>query len=204
MRRSFGTALQGISQVDAQTGLFWYLYHNGVPNHHGLARHLQHGGLSVTISTLTGLEIGRLDRRRQLGASTLKNYLFTKQQRLTTNEQFKAVLSRKCCVSNELFRLHVAANECGHPRLGVSVDRTCGCSVVRNRLKRLAREVFRCQQHHIGANIDYLLIFSAKMSKNSKSAKQHMLAGLTLQQLTESFLKSATLATKKLTASEEP
>ena len=190
--------------MDAQTGLFWYLYCNGVPNRYGLARYLRHGGLSVTISTLKGLEIGRLDSGRRLRASTLKNYLFTKHQRLTTNEQFKAVLSRKCFLSNDLFRLHVAANECGHPRLGVSVGKTCGSSVVRNRLKRLAREVFRRQQHHIGANIDYLLIFSAKMSKNSKSAKQHVLAGLTLEQLTESFLKSAALVTKRLAASDQP
>jgi ribonuclease P protein component len=133
----------------------------------------------------------------------LKRYLFTKQHRLTTNEQFKAVLSRKCCVSNDLFRLHIAPNECGHPRLGVSVDRSCGPSVARNRLKRLAREVFRSRQHHIGANIDYLLIFSPKMSKKPKSVKYPALAGLTFEQLTESFSALAARAVKKLAALDQ-
>jgi len=101
-------------------------------------------------------------------------------------------------VSNDLLRLHVARNECGHPRLGVSVDRTCGSSVLRNRLKRLAREVFRSQQHHIRANLDYLLIFSLKMSKKAKSVKHTAVAGLTFDQLTESFLALAARAAKKL------
>lgn len=133
----------------------------------------------------------------------MKQYLFTKQHRLTTNEQFKAVLSRKCCVSNDLFRLHVAPNECGHPRLGVSVDRTCGSSVARNRLKRLAREVFRREQHNIAVNLDYLLIFSLKMSKKSRSVKHPALAGLTFEQLTESFSALAALAAKKLAALDQ-
>ncbi|HIJ67071.1 MAG TPA: ribonuclease P protein component [Planctomycetes bacterium] len=130
----------------------------------------------------------------------MKRYSFTKQHRLTTNEQFKAVLSRKCFVSNDLFRLYIAPNECGHPRLGVSVNRNCGSSVVRNRLKRLAREVFRLRRDCIEANIDYLLIFSAKMSKNSRSGKNRALAGLTMQQLTDLFLTSVKLATRKLAA----
>ncbi len=133
----------------------------------------------------------------------MKRYLFTKQHRLTTNEQFRAVLVRKCCVGNDLFRLYIAENKCGHPRLGVSVARTCGPSVVRNRLKRLAREVFRSQQHHIGANIDYLLIFSGKMSKKPKSVKHPALAGLTFEQLTESFSALAARAAKKLAALDQ-
>ena len=133
----------------------------------------------------------------------MKHYPFTKQHRLTTNEQFKAVLLRKYCVSNELFRLHIAPNECGHPRLGVSVNRSCGSSVARNRLKRLAREVFRRQQHNIPANLDYLLIFSWKMSKKSKSVIYPAPAGLTFQQLAESFLTSVTQAARKLAALDQ-
>jgi len=83
------------------------------------------------------------------------------------------------------------------------VDRTCGSSVVRNRLKRLAREVFRSRQHHVGANIDYLLIFSAKMSKKPKSVKYPAPAGLTFERLTEAFSVLAARAVKKLAALEQ-
>jgi ribonuclease P protein component len=180
---------------------FWILHRYGAANHQGLGRYLQFWSLLVTISTLTGLEIGHCPNDQRLGTSTLKHYFFTKQHRLKTNEQFKAVLSRKCCVSNDLFRLYIAPNKCDHPRLGVSVGKSCGPSTVRNRLKRLAREVFRSRQHHIGANIDYLLIFSGKMSKNSKSAKNPVLTEITFQQFTNLFLASAQQAAKKLAAS---
>jgi ribonuclease P protein component len=144
------------------------------------------------------LDFGRFDSCGQLGGSNLKRYLFTKDQRLKTNEQIRAVLAHKCCVGNDLFRLYVAPNECGYPRLGVSVGRSCGPSVARNRLKRLAREVFRCQQHNIAADFDYLLIFSLKMSKKSKSDNRPATTGLTFEQLNEAFLVSAARAAKKL------
>jgi ribonuclease P protein component len=42
-----------------------------------------------------------------------------------------------------LLTLHLRANELGHPRLGVTASRKVGGAVVRNRLKRWARETYR-------------------------------------------------------------
>ncbi len=117
----------------------------------------------------------------------MKRYLFSKNQRLRTRGQFKEVLSRKCCVSNKLVRLYVAKNSCGYPRFGVSVSKSWGNAVVRNRIKRLAREVFRLEQHNVSADYDYLLIFSRKMSKNNKSVGQTDKAGLTFENLRAAF-----------------
>ena len=128
----------------------------------------------------------------------MKRYLFRRRQRLVTNEQFRAVLSRKCSVRNDLFRLHMAENTCGRPRLGVSVDRSCGSSVKRNRLKRLAREVFRRQQHDIATDFDYLLIFSRKMSKKSKLGKRPAANRVTFEKLNKAFLESAARAARQL------
>ncbi len=64
--------------------------------------------------------------------------------------------------------LYLAKNELDYARLGVSVGKACGNAVVRNRLKRLFREVFRKNQTQIPAGFDYLIIVSASRKNNAK------------------------------------
>ncbi len=54
------------------------------------------------------------------------------------------------------------ANPSKHPhfRLAVAASKTCGPAVLRNRLKRLAREALRLHQSDLKPGIDYLLIFT--------------------------------------------
>lgn len=56
--------------------------------------------------------------------------------------------------------LYMAENGCSYPRLGVSISKSYGRAVARNRLKRLLREVFRQNQHRIPAGFDYLIMIS--------------------------------------------
>lgn len=121
----------------------------------------------------------------------MRRYFFRKSQRLKTNKQYRAVLANKCGVRGHLFRLYIRENSCGWPRLGVSVNRSWGGSVARNRLKRLTREVFRREQHNIGTNFDYLLIFLHKMSKKSKSVKRPVAGRVTFEEIRKSFLELA-------------
>lgn len=94
--------------------------------------------------------------------------LFGKSQRVVRERDFKAILARKCFVCNWILRLYAAPNEQESPRFGVSIGRKCGNAVYRNRLKRLARQAFRLNQHDLPAGRDYLLIFTAKKPINKE------------------------------------
>ncbi len=73
---------------------------------------------------------------------------------------------------NDLLVLYIAENSLSHPRLGVSVGKSCGAAVIRNRLKRLLREVFRQSQDKIPTGFDYVLMFSQKAAKKIKSGNK--------------------------------
>lgn len=130
----------------------------------------------------------------------LKRLFFRKDQRLRTNEQFKSVLDRNCCVRNSDLLLFTAENDCQYPRLGVSVSKSCGNAVVRNRVKRLIREAFRRNQHEIDQRYDYLVIAAkprGKKLKNDPYKKKTPLFTTKIDEVNEMFLKLAVSGAEK-------
>lgn len=119
----------------------------------------------------------------------MKRFSLPKSKRLVNNRQFKAVLARNLRVSNGLLTLYMGENDCGYPRLGVSVGKSCGNAVVRNRLKRLLREAFRQSQGQIPAGFDYLLMISPQwLEKLDKSGPKEAARQLTFEQVKASLL----------------
>jgi len=109
----------------------------------------------------------------------LKKYTLSKKKRLVGNNQFKAILADGWSARDGLLVLYMKSNDCGYPRLGVSIGKVHGNAVVRNRLKRLLREVFRLNQDRIPADFDYLLLISHKKQKDNQP---------TFEKLKQSFL----------------
>ncbi len=130
----------------------------------------------------------------------LKRFSFPKKKRLVSNDQFRAVLARKLCVSNGLLTVYMAENDCGYPRLGVSVAKSCGGAVMRNRLKRLLREAFRQSQARVPPGFDYVLMVSPKWLKRSdKSAHaKEAVRQLSFEQVRTSFLALVDRAVEKM------
>jgi len=64
--------------------------------------------------------------------------------------EFRDVKRRGKKFADAFFSLSVLANHETYPRLGLSIaTRTFGTAVSRNRIKRLARESFRLNQHSL-------------------------------------------------------
>ncbi len=117
----------------------------------------------------------------------LRRLRFTKTRRLVNNGQFKRVLACRRRASDAWLALWIAENSSGHPRLGVSVGKTCGNAVVRNRLKRLLREAFRQNQDQIPQDYDYVLMISHPLAKRLKHDPK-ILTSLTFHRIETSFL----------------
>lgn len=92
----------------------------------------------------------------------LRQFSFFKKNRLLSNEQFQSVLAFKKRASDDLLIVYLAKNDGKYPRLGVSVGKSCGSAVIRNRLKRLIREAFRLSKGQMPDDYDYLVMISPK------------------------------------------
>ena len=118
----------------------------------------------------------------------------SRSKRLVSEKSFKAVLAGGLRFSNKLLTLYMAENDSGYRRLGVSVGKSLGKAVVRNRLKRLLREAFRQSQEQIPNGFDYVLMFSARRSKNSRLTKE----AVSFEQIKSAFLSLVSDARKKI------
>jgi ribonuclease P protein component len=82
--------------------------------------------------------------------------------------------------------MYMVKNDFGYSRLGISVGKSHGNAVVRNRLKRILREAFRQSLDRIPAGFDYLLMIPPQRS--IKSGEKDAAKQLTFEQVKNSFL----------------
>ncbi len=68
---------------------------------------------------------------------------FPRRERLRKRSEFLRCYREGRRRHGDLLILYAVANECGHPRLGITVSRKVGNSVVRHRVKRRVREIYR-------------------------------------------------------------
>lgn len=104
---------------------------------------------------------------------------FPRRHRIVHGAQFRAVYDAGAKLHSDKFVLFGRENTLSHHRLGLTVSRKVGCAVVRNRVKRLFREIFRKSFAEIPGHFD--LVVNAKRT----------CAGATYSILREEFMVAA-------------
>ena len=77
---------------------------------------------------------------------------------LKKNEDFKKVYNKRNSYANRELIMYISKNGTDTKRLGVSVSKKVGNSIVRH---RLAREAFRLNTNHIPDGIDVVVVVKA-------------------------------------------
>ena len=87
---------------------------------------------------------------------------FPRHSRLTARREFRAVYDNGRKNRRPAFTVFGLPNQRGHCRLGLTVTRRVGGAVVRNRIKRRMRDVFRRHRALLPGSLD--LVFNAHRS----------------------------------------
>ncbi len=82
---------------------------------------------------------------------------FPRRLRIFGSSDYRAIYGEGRKIQSQRFVLFVRRNDLGHPRLGITVSRKVGKAVVRNRIKRLFREVFRRAQTEVPDSLDVVV-----------------------------------------------
>lgn len=88
-------------------------------------------------------------------------------EKLKKNSDFRTVYRRGRSISNYNLVLYTYKNSLGKNRLGISVSKKVGNSVVRNRIRRLISENFRLNEYRLIQGYD--LVFIARSNSKGKN-----------------------------------
>jgi ribonuclease P protein component len=80
---------------------------------------------------------------------------------LKNNEDFKEIYSTGKSYANKYLIMYVKKNNTTHNRLGISVSKKVGNSVVRHRITRVIRESYRLSEDSILSGLDIIVVARA-------------------------------------------
>ena len=89
---------------------------------------------------------------------------------LKKNRDFQTVYNKGKSFANSYLVMYVMENGIHRNRLGISVSKKVGNSVVRHRLTRLIRESYRLSEEHFRDGIDIIVI--ARASAREKNYRE--------------------------------
>ena len=98
--------------------------------------------------------------------------------RLKKNEDFRRIYKKKRSMANKLLIIYILENKYEYNRIGFTVSKKVGKSVIRNRVKRILRESYRLNEEKILQGYDIIIVARNTASKASykeiESAMLHL------------------------------
>jgi ribonuclease P protein component len=80
----------------------------------------------------------------------LASFRFTKQAKIVKTDDFSSVFNLRKRISQQHLVMRYRVNDMSRPRLGLIVSKkTAKLAVQRNYMRRVLRELFRVNQHHL-------------------------------------------------------
>ena len=92
------------------------------------------------------------------------------QNSLKTSKDFSLVYNEKKSYANKYLVMYIRNNSLNVNRLGISVSKKVGNSVVRHRITRLIRESFRLNENMFNSGLDIVVI--ARIGAKGKDFKE--------------------------------
>ena len=89
---------------------------------------------------------------------------------LKKNRDFQSVYKKGVSFGNKFLVMYVMDNQTEKNRLGISVSKKVGNSIIRHRLTRLIRESYRLQEDRFRCGIDIIVI--GRVSAKGRSYKE--------------------------------
>ncbi len=86
---------------------------------------------------------------------------------LKNSREFGSVYNTRDSVANKYLVMYLRANSLNYNRLGISVSKKVGNSVVRHRITRLIREAYRLNMNYIAEGYD--IVFVARIGAKGKN-----------------------------------
>ena len=97
---------------------------------------------------------------------------------LKKNQDFQSVYRKGRSYANKLLVMYVLENNMERNRLGISVSKKVGNSVVRHHVTRLVRESYRLQENIFNSGLDIVVIARANAASASYAEIESALLNL--------------------------
>ena len=108
----------------------------------------------------------------------MHKFSFTRDDKLIKRSDFVRLSKTGAKIHSQHFIAAFHSGQSEKTRLGITVTRSVGCAVTRNRIKRLTREYFRLNKHRFIDSCDINIIAKKKASAASANQIFSSLEGL--------------------------